>query len=61
MTLDKFLISFHRVLVSSAVKVSTANNVHVWYGDRICMACVNVCGVCLGCGVLVVWVCGMHV
>lgn len=61
MTLDKFLIGFHSVLVSSTVKVSTTNNVHVWYGDSICMACVNVCGVCLGYGVLVVWVCGMHV
>ena len=64
MTLDKLLISLHRVLVSSTVKVdnnNNNNNIHVWYGYSICTACVNVCGVCLGCGVLVVWECGMYV
>ena len=61
-TLDKLLISLHRVLVSSTVKVdNNNNNIHVWYGYSICTACVNVCGVCLGCGVLVVWECGMYV
>ena len=62
MTLDKLLISLHRVLVSSTVKVdNNNNNIHVWYAYSICTAGVNVCGVCLGCGVLVVWECGMYV